>query len=95
MKIKKFNEKIKYKDYFRVKDLIKILQQVDGELPVGRNGHFGEFCPMDEGDFTISKSRLDPRGENISSYVGWRKLTNFSPQDIFEIISPDIGEEPD
>lgn len=94
MEIKKFNENVKYKEYFKVKDLIKILQDVDPELPVGKSGHFGEFNPMDQFDFTVGHARFNPKGIS-SGYTGWRKLTQFPYQEIFEITSPDIGPDPD
>lgn len=95
MKVKRLNDKIKYKEYFTIEDLINHLQQFDPSLPVGTNGHFGEFIPMDKEDFEISTSHYDPNGKNISKYVGWRDIIDFPEGEILKIRTIDIGPEPD
>lgn len=94
MKIKKFNEAIKYRDYFTVKDLINHLQQFDGDLPVGVSGHFGEFHPFDESDFSQGQSHLNPKGI-ASNYQGWRELTRYPYSPILKITAYDLGPDPD
>lgn len=94
MEIKKFNEKINYKKYFTVKDLINHLQKFDEDLPVGKNGHFGEFNHMDESDFYEVESNYNPKGIS-SNYQGWRELIRYPRQKILNIDCPDIGPDPD
>lgn len=92
MKVKKFNERINYKQYFTVQDLIDHLQKFDPELPVGKSGHFGELNPMDESDFYESEASYNPKGH---SYQSWTKLVQFPRQKILNINCPDIGPDPD
>ncbi len=71
--ISKFN-------FFNVGDLKKFLKDVPDHLPVGVNGHFGEFYPMDKSNFL--KTTSHPNQLNMK-------------MPIFEITTPYIGEEPD
>jgi hypothetical protein len=70
-----------------VGELIGHLQKLDPSLPIGRVGHFGEFHPMDLGDFWASRAYTTPSGL-------WRDedRTNL---DVLAIHPPDIGDEPD
>lgn len=94
MKIKKFNEGVKYTEYFTVNDLIEHLKQFDGDLPVGVTGHFGEFHPLDSIDFYKGEAKLNPKGV-ASGIQGWRKLTLFPYSNILCITPYDLGPDPD
>ena len=75
-------------DFFTVGDLKKILENVPDNLPVGKSGHFGEFNPMDKGDFWVTTSRPVPKNRS------WGSALNID-MPILEITSPDIGPDPD
>ena len=79
------------KSLMTVKDLIEHLKQMDQDAPVGRTGHFGEFHPMDKFDFYEGKSYL------VLPTQEWRQFSYDSNLKIkvIDIISPDIGPDPD
>ena len=89
-------KKNQYPKYFTVGDLRKLLERSDipNDLPIGRVGHFGEFVKMDKHDFQLSSARMIPVDRRTGFEKGWRNADEHKSQ-IFEIISPDIGEEPD
>jgi len=80
--------KNKYPEYFTVKDLKKMLEKIPDDLPIGRAGHFGEFCEMDKYDFSVVKASKVPVRK------GWRDMDQ-EKIDVFQVISPDIGPDPD
>jgi len=88
----KSEEEVKHEiskfNFFTVGDLKKLLQNIPDYLPVGINGHFGEFYPMDKSNFLKTISHPVPINK------GWRNMLNMK-MPIFEITSPYIGEEPD
>lgn len=73
-----------------VAQLIDYLKTLPPDLRVGVAGHFGEFHPMDIGDFFYHPDR--------STFVladgDWRHDNPF-PMNFLEVTAPDIGEEPD
>jgi len=65
-------------------DMIALLSKIlkdEGNLAVGRTGHFGEFNAMDK--FSV--------GVQYDTSQGWENRT----ASWLSIESPDIGEEPD
>lgn len=76
------------KRLFTVGDLKKMLADVPDSLPIGVSGYFGEFKPMDRGDFSLDLAHLVPIGE------GWREMEQ-EPTKIFSITSPELGPCPD
>ena len=75
----------KYPKYFTVKELKDLLVNIPEDLPIGR---VGQFLHMSKSDFSVSKAQLVPK------HSSWRnKDMQFSF--IFEIISPDLGPDPD
>lgn len=84
------NENNEYPNYFTVGDLKKMLNNIPDNLPIGKSGHFGEFNPMDEFDFSVGKARMIKK----RYYGSWRKADE-EYSSIFEINSPDIGPSPD
>jgi len=83
------SKKKKYPSYFTVGDLERLLQDIPKDLPIGVIGHFGEFIKMTEGGFKIGKASLIP-GDGYY----WRKMDDYKSQ-VFEVVAPDIGPEPD
>lgn len=65
-----------------VKDLIKYLGKVSGDIPVGTIGHYGEFVGMSAFHFDVSKSHFEQMGGNPEFWV-------------LNIVPVDIGPEPD
>jgi hypothetical protein len=66
-----------------LKDLIKwlnVLLEEEGNFPVGRIGHYGEFHHMGPDHLNFYAAEVDENGERI---------------DIIHIEPPDIGPEPD
>lgn len=60
------------KPYIFVKDLIKILEQLDSKMPIGTCGYFGEFYAMDTYHFHPKKTMDDKTvWLNVSTpYIG-------------------------
>lgn len=87
----------KRREHFTIRMLIEHLEKIEKEhgsdLAVGRGGHFGEFNPMDEGDFY---ARPYNGHFPYDTYKGdsWRSGKHF-PIDILEIIGVDLGPDPD
>jgi hypothetical protein len=86
--IKKSIDEITSQFEFKVRDLKKLLENIDDDLPVGTNGHFGEFHPMNDYNFHISTSHPVP------AHKGWRNMLRID-MPIFQIRSPNIGEPPE
>lgn len=68
-----------------VAELIEILQGMDGAIPVGVKGHYGEFWDMTKYD--VYHGAVDSEG------VGWNK--HVEPFSFCCFTPPDIGDEPD
>lgn len=69
-----------------VGELIEILQGMDGTLPVGVKGHYGEFWAMTKYD--VYHGAVDREAS-----TGWRK--HVEPFTICCFTPPSIGDEPD
>lgn len=74
---------------FTVKDLIDFLKTITQDLPVGVQGHFGEFNPMSLYDFRIVNATEKLSYEQIKEGIELKDIL------ILHIQTPDIGEEPD
>lgn len=79
----------------KVKELIKHLSKVDGDLNVGVVGHFGEFLHMDEADFYVTRAHVDESGKLGSWFDYWKILKEGAAKDILAICAPYKGVEPD
>lgn len=69
----------KKKAGFTVSDLIEQLDKVDGDLPVGVIGHYGEFHAMSLYDFRVTAART----------------SDGRKQFVYAISQRDIGDEPE
>lgn len=87
-------KKKQYPKYFTVSDLKMLLNSVPNNLPIGVVGHYGEFFKMDKHNFKLSSARLIP----VDKRTGFEKKLEDADDHkspIFEIHTPNIGEEPD
>jgi hypothetical protein len=69
----------------KVADLKKLLERLPDDTPIGRVGHFGEFCPMDEFSFSVCEAFVTAE-EWFDDHR--RSIT------VMDICPPDIGPEP-
>ena len=74
--------------FFTVGNLKKYLNTISDDLPIGTSGHFGEFNPMNKSDFWVTTSHPVPSNRS------WRYALDVD-MPILNIISPDIGPDPD
>jgi hypothetical protein len=90
--MKKFNELINEKkqhERFTIKDLIGFLNTLDPNSLVGKIGHYGEFYPMDEMDFSYSSCHV-----NLTYNASIDDKLSSPSEKVLGINTPDIGEEP-
>jgi len=77
------------KKYFKIKDLIALLNTMDKNLVVGTKGHFGEFYPMNKYNFSVSSTFKELSREQRNRNMQAKEF------EILNISTPDIGEDPD
>ena len=71
-----------------VKDIKKLLDQYPDDMPVGVVGWFGELNNLNETDFNVRDAYVIPEGQS------WRTAPDINVK-VLQIITPDIGPEPD
>jgi len=77
------------KDNFTVGKLKALIKDLDDDLLIGTIGHFGEFYGIDMHNIYLSRSYI------TDYYDGWRNEANRIPINVLQIISHDIGPDPD
>ena len=89
MKLKyREGKKRKEMEVLSVGELKKVLDKFPDDTPVGRTGHFGEFNPMHPFDIHAGKAYPAPDG--------WRRASGKAEEiEILDIVSPDLGPNPD